>query len=45
MNLIQAHYFFNELLLDELLLIIKNILNFNLSINTQNIKFNSYNFI
>jgi hypothetical protein len=34
MNLIQAHYFSNKLLLDELLLIIKNIIHFNLLINT-----------
>jgi hypothetical protein len=34
MNLIQAHIVFNKLLLDELLLIIKNILNFKLLINT-----------
>jgi hypothetical protein len=30
MNLIQAHIVFNKLLLDELLLIIKHIINFNL---------------
>jgi hypothetical protein len=30
MNLIQAHIIFNKLLLDELLLIIKHIINFNL---------------
>jgi hypothetical protein len=41
MNFIQAHI----ILLDELLLIIKIIINFNLLINTKNIKFNSYNFI
>jgi hypothetical protein len=34
MNLIQAHIIFNKLLLDELLLIIKNTINFNLLINT-----------
>jgi hypothetical protein len=43
MNLIQAHIIFNKLLLDELLLIIKNIINFNFL--TQNIEFNSHNFI
>jgi hypothetical protein len=32
MNLIQAHYFCYKLLLDELLLIIKSIINFNLLI-------------
>jgi hypothetical protein len=43
MNLIQAHIIFlNKLLLDELLVIIKNTINFKLLINTQNIKFNSY---
>jgi hypothetical protein len=35
MNLIQAHIFLNILLLDELLLIIKNIINYNLLINTK----------
>jgi hypothetical protein len=45
MTLIHAHITFNKVLLAELLLIIKNIINFNLLINTQNIKFNSYNFI
>jgi hypothetical protein len=34
MNLIQAHIIFNKLLLDELLLIIKNVINSNLLINT-----------
>jgi hypothetical protein len=34
MNLIQAHIIFNKVLLDKLLLIIKNIRNFNLLINT-----------